>query len=71
MKDTHAPSSFSHFLTMYQGEEDLKQWGPKSKEIPPSEGNDNKITEWRDESSCLPTELAQMCPGNEFLKRYI
>ncbi|XP_078148491.1 P-loop containing nucleoside triphosphate hydrolases superfamily protein [Carex rostrata] len=68
------PSRFLKELPQHllecQGEEDLKQWGPKSKEIPPSEGNDNKITEWRNESSCLPTELAQMCPGNEFLKRF-
>lgn len=46
----------------------MKQWEPNPKEIPPFENNG---TECRGENSCLPTELAHMCLGNDFLKRYI
>jgi hypothetical protein len=66
---THNTHSFYIGLTIYQGE-DLKQWGPNPKEIP-SENNGNEVTECGGEGSCLPTELAQMCLGNDFLKRYL
>ncbi|KAJ4778517.1 ATP-dependent DNA helicase PcrA [Rhynchospora pubera] len=57
-------------LLEYQGEQDLKQPRPDPKEMPLIESNGNKITECGGQSSCLPAELAQMCLGNDFLKRF-